>query len=108
MLTAIKASFDGSTYGRRSRPFDEETPVQIELARTVAARPQAVFATVADVETWPRILRSVRSVELLTPGSLRVGTRLCQQRVMFGRETTEEMEVIKIERTRRLRLAAKI
>src|SRR5258707_876568 len=84
--------------------FDEETPVQIELARIVAAHPRAVFATVADVETWPRILRSVKSVELLTPGSLRVGTRLREQRVMFGRETTEEMEVIEIERTRRLRL----
>jgi hypothetical protein len=79
--------------------------VQIELARIVAARPHAVFATVADVETWPQILRSVRSVELLTPGSIRVGTRLREQRVMFGRETTEEVEVIEIERTRRLRLA---
>ena len=31
----------------------EETAVQIELSRTVAARPTVAFDTVADVLSWP-------------------------------------------------------
>jgi hypothetical protein len=80
--------------------------MQIALARTVAARPPVVFATVADIVNWPNIIGSVISVELLTPGPLRAGMRLREQRILFGRETTEELEIAEIERPRRLRLLA--
>ena len=42
--------------------------MQIELHRTVAAKPQAVFRTIADIVNWPQIIRSVAAVELLTHG----------------------------------------
>lgn len=80
--------------------------MQIALARTVAARPAQAFATVADVGKWPQIIRSIRRVELLTPGPVRAGTRLREQRIMFGRETTEELSIGEIEPPRRLRLVA--
>jgi len=80
--------------------------MQIALARTVAARPLMAFETVADIVEWPQIIRSIRSVELLTPGPVRAGTRLREQRIMFGHETTEEMRIAEIERPRRLRLVA--
>jgi hypothetical protein len=80
--------------------------MQINLARTVAAHPLAVFATVADIVNWPMIIRSVISVELLTPGTIRAGTQLRERRIMFGLDTTEELEVIDIQRPHRLRLAA--
>jgi hypothetical protein len=78
--------------------------MQIEVARTVAARPATVFGTVADIVNWPLLIRSVRAIELLTPRPIRVGTRLRQTRVVMGHETTDELEVVTIERPRRLRL----
>ena len=65
-------------------------PMQLALARTVAARPLTAFKTVADIVEWPQIIRSIKSVELLTPGRIRAGTRLREQRIMFGHETIEE------------------
>ena len=60
----------------------------------------------ADIVEWPQIIRSIRSVELLTPGRIRPGTRLREQRIMFGHETIEEIRIAEIERPRRLRLVA--
>jgi hypothetical protein len=78
--------------------------VQIELAKTVASQPSAAFAIVANVTDWPRIITSIRRVELLTPGPIRLGTRLREHRIMFGRESVQVMEVATIERPHRLRL----
>lgn len=78
--------------------------MQIELTRIVAAHPPAAFAVVAHMEDWPLIIRSVKSVELLTPGPIRAGSRLRARRVMLGRETIEVIEVMEVERPRRLRL----
>jgi uncharacterized membrane protein len=49
--------------------------MRFEASIEVAAAPSAVFATYADVERWPSWTSSVTSVELLTPGPLRVGSR---------------------------------
>ena len=80
--------------------------MQIALARTVAARPLTAFKTVANIVEWPQIIRSIRSVELLSPGPVGAGTRLRQQRIIFGHETVEEMRIAEIEPPRRLRLVA--
>ena len=80
--------------------------MQLALARTGAARPLTAFKTVADIVEWPQIIRSIRSVELLTPGRIRAGTRLREQRIMFGHETIEDVRIAEIERPRRLRLVA--
>ena len=44
--------------------------MQIELAKTVAARPTAAFAIIANVVDWPEIISSIKSVEVLTPGHM--------------------------------------
>lgn len=80
--------------------------MQINVTRSVAVRPPAAFAILADIAKWPMMIRSVRTVQLLTPEPMRVGARIRAQRDMLGRETTEEMEIVEIERPRRLRLAA--
>jgi hypothetical protein len=49
-------------------------------------------------------VRSVRSVEVLTPGPIRAGTRLREVRIMFGAETTHELEVVTVDRPHRFRL----
>jgi hypothetical protein len=78
--------------------------MQIELHRTVAAKPQAVFRTIADIVNWPQIIRSVAAVELLTHGRVRVGTRVRLHRIICGHQMIEELEVETFERPRRLRL----
>jgi hypothetical protein len=80
--------------------------VQINVARTVAAPPSVAFATLADIMHWPEMIGSVTSIELLTSGPIRVGTRLRGRRIIFGHDAAEEMEIVEIERPRRLRLAA--
>ena len=54
--------------------------VQINLAKTVAAQPAHVFAAISDIVDWPQIISSINSVELLTPGPIRAGTRLRESR----------------------------
>ena len=80
--------------------------MQIKLAKTVAARPTAAFAIIANVVDWPEIINSIKSVEVLTPGPIRAGTRLREDRIMFGRGVTQELEIATIECPHRLRLLA--
>ena len=67
--------------------------MQIEVHKTVAARPPAVFKIVADIMNWPQIIGSVTAIELLTCGRVRVGTRVRLTRIMHGHQMTEELEV---------------
>ncbi len=80
------------------------TAVQIDLAKTVAAQPADAFATVANVIDWPQIVESIKWIEVLTPGPIRAGTRLREDRIMFGRDSIQVMQVATIERPHRLRL----
>ena len=78
--------------------------MRIEVHKTVAARPPAVFKIVADIMNWPQIIGSVTAIELLTCGRVRVGTRVRLTRIMHGHQMTEELEVETFERPRGLRL----
>ena len=53
---------------------------------------------------WPRIIRSVAAVELLSTGRIRAGTQVRLNRIMYGHETIEELEVETFEWPRRLHL----
>jgi hypothetical protein len=84
-----------------------EDVMQIEVVKTVAARPSKVFETVADAAHWPVVFGTVTAVEMLTRGPLRVGARIRETHLMFGQQSTEELQVVEIERPRRLRLTAR-
>jgi hypothetical protein len=75
--------------------------MQIELAKTVAARPATAFSILANVVDWPEIISSIRSIEVLTLGPIQTGTRLREDRIMFGAEVTPEVEIATIERPHR-------
>lgn len=79
--------------------------MQVSVSRNSAARVSDAFAVVIDIANWPGMITSIADVALLTPAPIRAGTRLRIQRTMFGQETDEEMEIIEMERPRRLRLA---
>ena len=87
--------------------------LRFDVERFVAAEPETVFATVADIPDWPSVLTSVEAIEILTPGPLRPGTRFRETRTMFGRTSTQEMEIVatrsfpvEIEIPNRLRIAS--
>jgi carbon monoxide dehydrogenase subunit G len=63
------------------------------LTTRIDAPPAEVFAVAADFERIPQIIRGIKSIEFLTPGPIRVGTRFRETRVMFGRDSSEEMTV---------------
>lgn len=64
------------------------------LKKYVAAPPPQVFAKASDFAQAQHHIRSVSSVSMLTPDPVGPGTRFRQTRSMFGREATEELEVI--------------
>ena len=69
-----------------------------EVSTVISASPERVFALFTDLAHAPDNIRAIKKLELLTPGPMCMGTRFRETRVMFGKEATEEMEVI--ERTR--------
>jgi len=78
--------------------------VQIDFAKTVAAQPAGAFTTVANRIDWPQIINSIKWIEVRTPGPIRAGTRLREDRILFGRDSIQVMQVATIERPHRLRL----
>lgn len=81
--------------------------MRIEVFKNLGARATQAYAVVSDIMRWPEVISSVEGVELLGDHPFRVGTRFRVQRVMFGHPTTEELEIIEIERPRRLRFGAR-
>ena len=50
--------------------------MQIELAKTVAARPDTAFSILAYVVDWPEIISSIRRIEVLTAGPIQTGEKI--------------------------------
>jgi carbon monoxide dehydrogenase subunit G len=63
------------------------------LSKYIDAPPADVFSVAADFERIPAVIRGIKSIEMLTPGPIGVGTRFRETRIMFGRESSEEMTV---------------
>jgi carbon monoxide dehydrogenase subunit G len=80
--------------------------MKVEVTADVAASSEIVFATLTDLEGLPAFISGIRSVEILDPGPLRVGTRFRETRMMFGREATEEMTFAVLDPPRRFVLTA--
>jgi uncharacterized protein YndB with AHSA1/START domain len=80
--------------------------MQVTVETEIAAPPEIVFATMTDVVCWPDFIGGVERVEILTQGPVRVGTRFCETRQMFGRSASEEMTVAEFAPPRRFVLTA--
>ncbi len=66
---------------------------KVSISRFIAAPPKRVFEIAADFEHAPKRITAIKNVEMLTGGEVKKGTRFRETRTMFGRETTEELEV---------------
>lgn len=73
----------------------------ITIARTIEASAEEVFDASTAVHTWADVVPAIQSVEVLTDGPVGLGTRFRETRTMFGREATEEMEILEFERPNR-------
>lgn len=78
----------------------------ILLTKRISAPPERVFDAVADVATLPMRIPEIKSVDVLTPGPVRVGTKFSERRIMFGKEATETFEVTEFEPPAKLTMVA--
>ena len=54
---------------------------------------ESVFELISDFHHAAEHVRGINKLEILTDGPIGVGTRFRETRLMFGKESTEEMEV---------------
>lgn len=74
---------------------------RITVSRHIQAPPATVFHYAADLRNAAGRIKNIRKLEVLTDGPVRKGTRFRETRVMFGREATEEMEILEFDPPKR-------
>ncbi|MGD8404620.1 MAG: SRPBCC family protein [Anaerolineales bacterium] len=68
-----------------------------EMTEWVARSPKEVFQFVTDSANAPKVSDSVTRMEKLTDGTVGVGTRYRETRLMDGKEQQTELEVVAFE-----------
>ena len=80
--------------------------MQVTVECTTRAPAEIAYATHLDVMQWPRFVRGIEKVEMLTQGPPRVGSRFRETRLMFGRRASEEMTIAELVPAQRQVLTA--
>ena len=80
--------------------------MRLELTERISAPNDRVFAIASDVEAMPKNVPGIVRVEKLTPGPVGLGTRFKETRMMFGKESTEEMTFAAFDPPRSYRMDA--
>jgi uncharacterized protein YndB with AHSA1/START domain len=80
--------------------------IEVAVESTVEAAPDAVFATIADLEAWPTwlIASGIRSVHRESDGPPTAGERLVVEQDAAGRAGRFEATITALEQGRRLAL----
>jgi len=63
----------------------------------IAAPKSKVFETFSDLQNLSKNVTTITKIELLNSEEIGVGTRFKETRVMFGKESSEIMEITKFE-----------
>jgi len=71
--------------------------LEMTIHRDVKATPERTFAAATDLRNAPERIRAITKLEVLTDGPVRRGTRFRETRRMFGRDATEEMELVEFD-----------
>ena len=66
---------------------------QFSIGKHVEALREEVFAVASDFRNAAQNIRGIEELEVLTDGPIGVGTRFRETRLMFGKRSTEEMEI---------------
>ncbi|TQV69882.1 SRPBCC family protein [Exilibacterium tricleocarpae] len=80
--------------------------MNVTLIRNIAAPPDVVFNTVADISQYAKAVRQIIRVEFLSETKTGVGTRFRETRMLAGREAATELEVTEFSPNERVRLVA--
>lgn len=78
----------------------------IAVSRSIAAAPEQVWQVVTDLDGARNFLPDMVSIERLAGPTYDVGTRWRETRKLFGKEASEEMEVVAVEPYRSTELHA--
>jgi len=78
----------------------------LAVSETVAAPPERVFAAATDFPNCADYIEGIQRVEMLTDGPVGKGTRFRETRKLFGKEATEEMEIVEYDPPRSYVLGA--
>lgn len=78
----------------------------VAVTRAVAAPPERVWAVLTDLDGARDFLPGLVSIERLSGPEYGVGTRWRETRKMFGKEASEEMEVVEVEPNRSTQMHA--
>jgi carbon monoxide dehydrogenase subunit G len=90
--------WQGRGWAGGGRPGTGGITVELEVSREVGASAERVWAILTDLQEAPRVLSAVERVERLDDGDgFGVGTRWRETRVVFGRASTEELEVTAVD-----------
>jgi len=72
----------------------------VTVTTVVAAPVEQVFDMFTDVEHGAERVTNIQKIEMLTVGSLRLGSRWLETRAVLGHQDTAEMEVTAFEQNR--------
>ncbi len=67
--------------------------MKVKANCTINARKVEVFNAFSDLKNLENNVRAIKSIELLTPGVVGIGSSFKETRVMFGKESSETMEI---------------
>lgn len=79
---------------------------RIMVCRIIQSQPEVVFRTVADIRQFSKAVPGIIRHEFLSGIPYGMGARFSQTRVMNGKETTTELEVVEFIENSRIRLIA--
>jgi polyketide cyclase/dehydrase/lipid transport protein len=67
--------------------------MKVKANCTINATKIEVFNAFSDLKNLANNVRAIKSIELLTPGNVGIGSKFKETRVMFGKESSEIMEI---------------
>lgn len=70
---------------------------KFSMSEHVTAPPEVVFAVASDFRHAAEQIQGIESLEVLTAGPIGVGTRFRETRTMFGKSSTEEMQITEFD-----------
>ena len=67
--------------------------MRLLIQQHVNATPDVVFLASTDIHSWPRHIKGIERIEVVTDGPVGVGTVFKETRVLFKKSVTEEMKI---------------
>ena len=67
--------------------------MKVKANCTINATKVEVFNAFSDLKSLANNIKAIKRIEVLTPGDVGIGTKFKETRLMFGKESSETMEI---------------